>query len=140
MPHDWQPTHVHDDRQKVNKAREAAEALFKPTKQIERTEVAKSASVTPSQVEHPAPRTPRIIAIPSTMSLADETVAPLTGSRPRSRRERSRRREKIPAAQHHRVRTLAQYGMTLAEVADFYRVSVDAIECIVGTGAEDTRR
>jgi hypothetical protein len=38
------------------------------------------------------------------------------------------------------VRTLALYGMTLAEVVDLYRVSADVIERIVGAGAKGTHR
>ena len=55
MPHDWQPTNAHDDRAQVTKAREAAEALFRPNK-VERTEAPTSASVAALLTEHPAPR------------------------------------------------------------------------------------
>jgi hypothetical protein len=89
------------------------------------------------QVEQPAPRTPRIIAMPSTMRVTDETVAPATDPKPKSRREASRRPAKVPASQHGRVRALALYGMTLAEVADLYRVPMGAIKRIVAEGIDD---
>jgi hypothetical protein len=137
LPNDWQQTNAHDDREPVNKARDAAEALFAPKKQVERAEAPTSAPVVPSQAVHPAPRRPRIIAIPSTMSVTDESVVPPTDPKPTSRRGTNRRRVKLPASEHNRVRTLALYGMTLAEVADLYRVRVDVIEQIVADGPDD---
>jgi hypothetical protein len=134
---DWQPTNPREDREQVTKAREAAEALFSPRKQLERAEVPTSAPSALLQVEQPAPRTPRIIAMPSTMRVTDESVAPPPDAKPKSRRETNRQRPEIPASQHGRVRALALYGMTLAEVADLYRVPVDVIERIVAEGVDD---
>jgi hypothetical protein len=131
LPHDWQPTDAHDDRAQVTKAREAAEALFRPNK-VERTEAPTSASVATSPTEHPAPRVPRIIPMPSTTPVIEGTVAPSTDPTPKSRREVIRRRAEVPASQHDRVRALAGYGMTVDEVAELYGVQVGAIERIVG--------
>jgi hypothetical protein len=137
VPHDWQPTNAHDDRAQVTKAREAAEALFTPKKQADHTAAPTPDPVSRSLVEQPVPRIPRIIAIPATMPVSDETVAPPSGPRLTSRREVSRARIEVPVAQHDRVRTLAQYGMTLAEVADLYRVHVEVIERIVAERRDD---
>jgi hypothetical protein len=137
LPHDWQPTNARDDREQLNKAREAADALFTPKKQIERAEEPTSALVAPSQVEQPTPRTPRIIAMPAAMPVTDEIVAPSTDSKPGRRRTVSRRPAKVPASQHDRIRTLVTYGMTVAEVADLYGVPVDIIDRIVGARAYD---
>jgi hypothetical protein len=137
LPHDREPTNTYNDREQVNKAREAAEALFRPHKQVEHAKGPTSPSATPSQVEQPTPRTPRIIAIPATMPVTSETVAPPTGAKAESRREVNRARVKVPVAQHDRVRTLARYGMTLAEVADLYRVPVEVIEGIVADRTDD---
>jgi hypothetical protein len=136
LPHDWQPTNAPHDREQVNRAREAAEALFAPKKQVERTEVPTSTPIAPPQIEHPASRTPRIIAISATTPAA-VIVGPSTDPKPKSRRQSSRRRVKVPATQHVRVRTLASYGMTLAEIADLYGVPVDVIDCIVASGTDD---
>jgi hypothetical protein len=133
LPHDWQPTNAHDDRAQITKAREAAEALFRPNK-VERTEAPTSASVAASPTEHPAPRVPRIIPMPSTTPVTDGTVAQSTDPRPKSRREVIRRRAEVPASQHDRIRALAGYGMTVDEVAELYGVQVGEIEHIV---AED---
>ncbi|HKM68985.1 MAG TPA: hypothetical protein VJX94_02700 [Stellaceae bacterium] len=50
------------------------------------------------------------------------------------RRRRVVRREtgEIPASQYGRVRALASYGMTQAQVAEVYGVTVQTIERIVG--------
>ncbi|HMD65254.1 MAG TPA: hypothetical protein VKG22_01230 [Stellaceae bacterium] len=50
------------------------------------------------------------------------------------RRRRAVRREtgEIPASQYGRVRALASYGMTQAQVAEVYGVTVQTIERIVG--------
>jgi hypothetical protein len=137
LPHDWRPTNARDDREQINKAREAAEALFAPKKQLERMEAPTSTPSSPLQIEQPALRAPRIIAIPSTMPVAEEIVGPSTDPKPKSRRELRMRRVKVPATQHDRVRTLARYGMTLGEVADLYGVSLNVIERIVGEGSDD---
>jgi hypothetical protein len=131
LPHDWQPANAHDDREKVNKAREAAEALFAPKKQVNHPETPASTPSSPLQIEQPAPRAPRIIAIPSTMPVAEEIVGPLTDPKPKPKRETRRRRGNIPGSQHDRVRTLVLYGMSLAEVADLYGVPMGVIERIV---------
>jgi len=49
-------------------------------------------------------------------------------------RRRTVRREtrEIPASQFGRVRALASYGMTKAQVAELYGVTVQTIERIVG--------
>jgi hypothetical protein len=51
-----------------------------------------------------------------------------------TRRQRMVRRNTgaIPASQFGRVRALASYGMTQAQVAELYGVGVDEIERIVG--------
>jgi hypothetical protein len=128
---DWEPTNSRDDREHINRAREAAEALFTPKKQVERAKEPTSAPVAPSPVEQPAPRTPRIIAMPAPMPVADGTVATPTDPKPKSRRTVSRRPIKVPASQHGRVRALALYGMTLGEIADLYGAPVDVVERIV---------
>jgi outer membrane biosynthesis protein TonB len=115
----------------------APDWVGKPKKQVERPGVPTSAPVPPSQVEQAVPRTPLIIATPSTMPVTDGTVAPPTDRKPKSRQETNRRRAKAPASQHGRVRALAIYGMTLGEVTDLYGVSVDVIERIVAEEPDD---
>jgi hypothetical protein len=135
LSHDWRPTNAHDDHEQINKAREAAEALFTSKKQVPGTEAPTSVPLAPSQVEQPAQRMPRIIAIPATMPMADKTVVPAT--EPKPERETRRRRAKVRVNQYGRVRALALYGMSVAEVADLYRVPVEVIERIVADGPDD---
>jgi hypothetical protein len=136
LPHDWHPTNAHNDREQINKAREAAEALFRPNKQVERTEVPTSSPVAPSQIDS-APRIPRIIAVPSTMSVAEKFVEEAVHPKPKQKRETNKRRAKIPAARHGRVRALASFGMTIEQVAELYGVSVSVIEGVVAAGTDD---
>jgi hypothetical protein len=88
-----------------NTARAAAEALFKPTHQVEGAEAPTSAPIVPMQVEQ-AHREPRIFAITLATPVAENFVEEAVGQNPKPKRGTSRRRVKIPAAQHDRVRTL----------------------------------
>ena len=47
-----------------------------------------------------------------------------------------RRAPKIPASEFARIRTLAEYGMTLAQLAENYVISVSEIERIVGSAVD----
>jgi hypothetical protein len=51
--------------------------------------------------------------------------------KPTRLRRTVRRETRIPASQFGRIRTLTSYGMTQAQVAELYGVSVDEIERIV---------
>jgi DNA-directed RNA polymerase specialized sigma24 family protein len=60
---------------------------------------------------------------------------PVNAAEPKpTQRRRAARREirHIPPSQFGRIRALANYGMTQAEVAELYGVSVGEIERIVG--------
>ena len=70
MSTDW----PHYDRKQLKRAREAAEALFKPRPQVARAETPLAATGAPSSSEQPAPRTPRVIAIPSMTPVRDQKV------------------------------------------------------------------
>ncbi len=45
---------------------------------------------------------------------------------------KNRRATKVPPSEFARIRTLAEYGMTLDQLAENYRVSTSDIERIVG--------
>jgi hypothetical protein len=47
-----------------------------------------------------------------------------------------RRAPKIPASEFARIQTLAEYGMTLKQLAENYGVSVGEIERIVGLAVD----
>jgi hypothetical protein len=142
LPTDWS----HNDREQVNRAREAAEALFKPKEQVARAEASSSLPMTPSLSEQPAPRTPRVIAIPSMTSVRDpkvktaimvkSAIAEPKPPKPRKVVARNRRATKVPASEFARIRTLAECGMTLEQLAENYGVSAGEIERIVGLAVD----
>jgi hypothetical protein len=144
LPNDWQTA----DRDQINKARRAAEDLFRPKQPTERAAPEKpSTEAAPSgepaaTTESSVPRKPRIIAIPAIVPMGDyiaEEPAPPPASavsrEPKATKAPAKKRvPKIPQAQYGRIQALASYGMTLAEVAAFYGVPESEIERIVAKG------
>ena len=129
---EW-PLDDHTDREKLDRARRNAEDLFKPRPQSAPADATAAAENSiPSSAEHPPRRQPRIFRIPPVVPMsAAKGEAP---AEPRStRRQRTVRRTTgaIPASQFGRVRALASYGMTQAQVAELYGVGVDEIERII---------
>ncbi len=137
----------HYDRKQLKRAREAAEALFKPRPQVARAETPLAATGAPSSSEQPAPRTPRVVAIPSMTPVRDQKVEtpamaepammePIMAEPKPPRVAPKRRAPKIPASEFARIRTLVEYGMTLAQLAENYVISVSEIERIVGSAVD----
>jgi hypothetical protein len=124
-----------DDGQ-VRRARDAAEALFKPKAPSVADEAPLPAGLTAQAAETvPAPRRPRIIAVPPARPREDPVVtaltAPLSPLQP-VRRARQPRVRKITASDHGRIRILATHGLTIEQVAELYDVSPGTIEKIIG--------
>jgi hypothetical protein len=109
-----------DERERVARARQAAEALFTPKQPTE----PEPASATPTADEQLA-RKPRIFAIapPAPAQPVPSAVEPA--------RRPPRRSRGIPEAQHARIRTWVEYGMTAAEVAEVYGAAIGEIERIL---------
>jgi hypothetical protein len=124
------PTQQADVHGRVSKAREAAEALFRPKSRapIETSNGSASVELEPL-------RKPRIILVPPA-GTRRETVAPVTEPKKR-RREIEPRALKISKSEYGRVRALVSYGMTLDEVADLYGVPATRIEKIVGAASDN---
>jgi hypothetical protein len=126
------PADARSDRERIDRARQNAENLFRPRQQAQSADAPASAPNGPSSIEHQPQRQPRIFMIPpaAPMSTANGKAPP--GPKP-IRRQRSGGREtrKIPASQFGRVRALASYGMTWTQVAELYGVGVDEIERII---------
>jgi hypothetical protein len=97
-----------DGHDRINRAREAAEALFRPKRQT-----AQPAAADPQPPADPAARKPRILtsAAPAEPEPAMSTA--------------------IPASQFSRIRAWVKYGMTISQVAQLYGVAVGEIERIV---------
>ncbi len=126
MSKDWQKPNPAKASEPVSKAREAAEALFKPRQQL-----ATDPSNGPASTELEIQRKPRIIPIPAAEPHREAIAKPRTG-----RREIGSRIHKIPKSEYGRVRALAGYGMTLEQVAALYRVPATNIERIVAATSD----
>ena len=113
-----QPHARGDDRERITRARQAAEALFTPKPQITE-ELASEAPPAARSV-----RKPRVLGISPPAPAPHETVEPRVGPDPQINRA-------IPQSQFARIRALAEYGMTVSQVAEVYGVTVTAIERIL---------
>jgi hypothetical protein len=144
LSNDWQTA----DRDQINKARRAAEDLFRPKQPTEHTAPvqvstdAPASGEAPAASDTPAPRKPRIIAIPAIVPMRNYTIeppapepvpaAPVVHREPKPAKAAAKKRvPKIPAALHGRIPALASYGMTPAEVAAVYGVAEAEIERII---------
>jgi hypothetical protein len=107
-----------DDRERITRARQAAEALFTPKPQI--TEQSASASPRADQ----SGRKPRVLATsPPTPIRHEEVEAPVSSQQQMA--------PEIPKSQFARIRTLVKYGMKPAQVAEVYGVPIDAIGSVL---------
>ena len=115
LPHSGQQIH----QEKINRARQAAEALFKPKRP---TKEAAAPVFTPSI--DPAHK-PRILqSVAAQPSIANETYLPPD-------RETRTPSHQIPAVHLTRIRTWLKYGMTVRQAAKVCGVSVSEIERIL---------
>jgi hypothetical protein len=116
----WEKTNPRDDdRERVARARQTAEALFAPKRQVAEPTVSGS----PPPADPPA-RKPRVLGISSPAAADREAVEPPVGAEQRTM-------PKIPASQFARIRSWLKYGMTPAQVAKVFGVSAGDIERII---------
>ena len=108
-----------DDRERVARARQTAEALFTPKLQVAEPTV--SGSLPPGD---PPVRKPRVLGISSPPSPRREAVEPPVSADQRIMPE-------VPPSQFARIRSWVKYGMTPAQVAKVYGVSAGDIERII---------
>jgi len=128
---EW-PSDAHTDREKIDRARRNAEDLFKPRPQPKPADAAAAAENSIPPTEHQPRRQPRIFRIPPVVPMsAAKGEAPTEPKPIRRQRRVGRNTGAIPASQFGRVRALASYGMTRAQVAELYGVGVDEIEWIL---------
>ena len=132
MPSEW-PIDAEVDRTKIDKARKIAEDLFKPKVQLRPVSPVAPAEDPVSSADSPPRRQPRVFrALPVVVpTKGAETAAAAQPKPPRRRSAVTRDARVIPASQFGRIRALTQYGMTEAQVAELYHVSVGEIERIV---------
>ena len=128
---EWQSADDRNNREKTNRARQAAEDLFKPTHQ----EVEPGSSAPPSNdpvsAEQPARRQPRIFTLPPRMPVGAPAEASAEPKPMRQRASGRRLTGSVPSSQIGRVRALTNYGMTPAQVAELYDVTLGEIERII---------
>jgi hypothetical protein len=115
---DHQPYPRGDDRERINRARQTAEALFTLKRQVPEPSVSGSPSADQSA------RKPRVLGIsrPAPNRLAEVKAA--VSPEPQTTRE-------VPRSQFPRIRSWVKYGMTAAQVAEVYEAAVDDIERIL---------
>ena len=132
LPTDWPMAGARNDRDRINRTRQNAEDLFKPTQQPTRADVPASAPNDAPSAEHQPRRQPRIFAIPPMAPMTTAKVEPAaTPKQIRRTAAIGRDTRQIPVSQFGRVRALTSYGMTRVQVAELYGVTVDEIEKII---------
>jgi hypothetical protein len=128
---EWQSSDDQNNREKINRARQAAEDLFKRGPRAPQGGIA-GATVDPAAPTHQSGgRQPRIFNLPPRVPLVTRAE-----TRPELKPVRRKSVVKapasvVPASQFGRVRTLARYGMTPAQVAELYDAAVSEIERIL---------
>jgi hypothetical protein len=114
-----QPHARGDDRERITRARQAAEALFTPKRQV--TEQSVSDSM-PS-VDQSAGK-PRVLGVSAVAPVGHQEVEAPNGSEQQTKAE-------IPSSQFARIRALVKYGMTVSQVAEVHKVAVGEIARIL---------
>jgi hypothetical protein len=128
---DWQSADDRNNREKTTRARQAAEDLFKPAHHDVAAEAPMSAPDSPAPADQQPRRQPRIFAVPPRVPVNAEDDSPVEPEQIRRKPTARGRSGSVLASQVGRVRALTSYGMTRAQVAELYGVSVDEIERII---------
>jgi hypothetical protein len=126
---DWESADDRNSREKISRARQAAEDLFKPVHQAmspELASISNSSSVAPQ-----APRQPRVLAVAPRVLPSAKVEVPAKPKPTRQKQALRRHGGTIPPSQLGRVRALASYGMTRAQVAELYGVTIEEIDRII---------
>jgi hypothetical protein len=134
---DWQSADDRNNREKINRARQAAEDLFRPAQQTAPPELTPVSTV--SSAVPPARRQPRVLAIAPRVPPRAEPETPAEPKPTRRKRVSRRKTGAIPSSQLGRVRALANYGMTREQVAEFYGVAIEEIDRIIEQPASPTK-
>jgi hypothetical protein len=108
-----------DERERVTRARRAAEALFTSNRQLSKQSLSDSL---PSVDQ--AARKPRVLKALSPAPAGHEESRAPVDSEPQTR-------PAIPKSQFARIRAWVEYGMTAAQVAAVYGVAVDVIKGVL---------
>jgi hypothetical protein len=110
-----------DDRERITRARQAAEALFTPKPSVSMPSAAESSPPNDQQ----SARKRRVLGItPPPVPVRYEAVEALVSTAPPATRE-------IPRSEFARIRAWIKYGMKAAQVAEVYGAAVGDIERIL---------
>ena len=131
---EWHAADEPNSRDKIDRARQAAEALFKPMREGKDGELPQATGSNAASTEQQSKRQPRIFTIPPQRPATAEAETP-PKPKPSPRKPATRRRGAVPMSQIGRIRALATYGMTKAQVAELYGVTVDEIDRLLGGSA-----
>jgi hypothetical protein len=109
-----------DDRERISRARQAAEALFASKPPV--SELPGSEPLPPAEESTRKPRVLRIVSpgAPVTHEVVEPPAKPA-----------ARARRAIPRSQFARIRAWVKYGMTVSDVAKVYGAAVGDIERIL---------
>jgi hypothetical protein len=128
---EWQSADERNSREKVSRARQAAEDLFKPARPNADAETTGPVPNGGAPHEPEPRRQPRIFTAPPRLPPNPKVEPPVAAQPIRQRTVAKQSTRTVPPSQIGRVRTLATYGMTPVQVADLYGVTVAEIDRIL---------
>jgi hypothetical protein len=128
---EWQSADERNSREKISRARQAAEDLFKRAQPNADAESTGPAPNGHAPHEQEARRQPRIFTAPPRLPPSPEVEPPVAAEPVRRRTVAKQSTRTVPSSQIGRVRTLATYGMTPLQVAELYGVTVAEIDRIL---------
>jgi hypothetical protein len=128
---EWQSADERNSREKVSRARQAAEDLFKPAHPNAGAEPTRPAPNGGAPHEQEPRRQPRIFTAPPRLPPSPKVETPVAAEPVRRRVVPKHATRTVPPSQIGRVRALATYGMTPVQVAELYGVTVAEIDRIL---------
>ena len=128
---EWQSADERNSREKISRARQAAEDLFKPARPNADAETTGPVPNGGAPHEPEPRRQPRIFTAPPRLPPNPKVEPPVAAQPIRQRTVAKQSTRTVPPSQIGRVRTLATYGMTPVQVADLYGVTVAEIDRIL---------
>jgi hypothetical protein len=128
---EWQSADERNSREKVSRARQAAEDLFKPARPNADADTTGPVPNGGAPYEQEPRRQPRIFTTPPRLPPSPNVESPVAAQPMRQRAAAKQPARTVPPSQIGRVRTLATYGMTPVQVAELYGVTVTEIDRVL---------
>jgi anti-sigma factor RsiW len=128
---EWQSADERNSREKVSRARQAAEDLFKAARPNSDAEPTRPVPNGGAPREQETRRQPRIFTVPPRLPPNARVEPPVAAQPIRQRAPGKQPTRTVPPSQIGRVRALATYGMTPVQVAELYGVNVTEIDRIL---------